>query len=473
MPKTAVIYARFSCNKQREASIEDQLRICSDWCSREGYQIVATYCDYAISGRTDDRPQFQLMIDHAGESDIVLVYMYDRFSRDPYDAPYYKRRLKDKGVTVISATEAMPDSAEAIILEKIYEGLAAVESAHISERTKRGMEGNALKCMHNGVPVYGYSFGSDGHYVINEDEAPIVQEVFARKLTGEPSTSIATDLARRGIQTSYENPASHTFVKNMLKNEKYKGVYKWGDVRIEGGMPAIVDEYTWEAAQMVQSRKNRTEETWDKFVLSGKAICLGCGRNLVGVSGRGRGNKKYTYYRCGMKCGATPVRTEVLEGEIVKRLREILADRDSAMEIAKAVESMVNDCESNLAALESARKRKEEAQRSKDNLLKAVAKGLPFEDVKDDLEYYTQVVAAAEAEEMTYECAPAFNAEDFCDFLQFGVTLTDGQLLDALVYQVWLGEEEVTVILNFDIKESEPARFTFPLVRTKESWLPG
>ena len=55
MPKTAVIYARFSCNKQREASIDDQLRICRQWCQREKYAIVAEYCDYAISGRTDDR----------------------------------------------------------------------------------------------------------------------------------------------------------------------------------------------------------------------------------------------------------------------------------------------------------------------------------------------------------------------------------------------------------------------------------
>lgn len=87
---TAVIYARFSCSKQREASIDDQLRVCQDWCAREGYAVVAEYCDHAVSGRTDDRPQFQRMIANAGESDVVLVYMMDRFSRDPFDAPIYK-----------------------------------------------------------------------------------------------------------------------------------------------------------------------------------------------------------------------------------------------------------------------------------------------------------------------------------------------------------------------------------------------
>ena len=106
MPKTAVIYARFSCNK---------LRVCRDWCKREGYAIAAEYCDYAISGRTDDRPEFQRMIANAGESDIVLVYMMDRFSRGEYDAPIYKRELAKKGVKLVSALEAIPDSPEGII----------------------------------------------------------------------------------------------------------------------------------------------------------------------------------------------------------------------------------------------------------------------------------------------------------------------------------------------------------------------
>ena len=120
--KTAVIYARFSCSKQREASIDDQLRVCHDWCTREGYTVVAEYCDYAMSGRTDSRPEFQRMIANAGESDIVLVYMMDRFSRDPFDAPIYKRELERKGVRLVSSLETIPDSPEGIIYEKLLEG---------------------------------------------------------------------------------------------------------------------------------------------------------------------------------------------------------------------------------------------------------------------------------------------------------------------------------------------------------------
>ena len=124
-----------------------------------------------MSGRSDNRPQFQEMIANAGESDIVLVYMMDRFSRSEYDAPIYKKELAKHGVEVVSAMEALPDGPEKILIEKIYEGLAAVESAKTSIRVKRGMGGNALKCLTNGVRIYGYRTAEDGRFEIDPDAA--------------------------------------------------------------------------------------------------------------------------------------------------------------------------------------------------------------------------------------------------------------------------------------------------------------
>lgn len=461
--KTAVIYARFSCSKQREASIDDQLRVCRAWCEREGYAVVREYFDYAISGRTDERPQFQRMIENAGESEIVLVYMMDRFSRDEYDSPLYKKRLKDRGVRVVSATEAIPDSPEAILIEKIYEGLAAVESIHISVRTKRGMNGNALKCRHNGVRVFGYSHGEDGRYVVDEAEAEIVRECFARKIAGEAVNSIASDLARRGVKTYAGNPASYTFVYNMLKNEKYTGVYIFGDVRQEGGMPQIIGKGDFAMAQQVQPKKRRADEEWGVFALSGKAVCGGCGRNMAGASGRGKGNVKYSYYRCGQKCGVRPVRADWLEAETASRVRAILSNREDAMDVARIVGRFVSDTGSDARA-EQARKRRDDAERAIKNLTRAVADGMDYADVKDDLERYKVQLAAAGAEAAMYEEAARFDAEDFADFLQFGATLDDASLLDAMVGQVIVGDEDVTVALNYDVRAGEPARFSFERV---------
>ena len=469
--RTAVIYARFSCSKQREASIEDQLRVCRSWCEREGYEVVGEYCDHAISGRTDERPEFQRMIDNAGESGIVLVYMMDRFSRDAYDAPLYKKRLRDRGVRVLSATEAIPDTPEAVLIEKMYEGLAAVESAHIAERTKRGMTGNALKCMHNGVPVFGYDFGDDGHYVVNPGEAEIVRECFARKLEGESTNSIARDLARRGVRTTSGSPAAYSFVHGILKNEKYVGTYVWGDIRVEGGMPAIVEEGDFAMAQTVRPRKVRANEEWGDFALAGKAICEGCGRNLVGVSGHGRSGARYDYYRCGRKCGVKAIRADLLEAKVVDALRTILADRERSLEVARAVARYI-DNGANERRVKSAKKRAREAESAIRNLTRAVAQGMDYDDVKDDVQAYKSALAAAEAEAALYESAETFDPEDFADFLQHGATLDDRHLLDAFVAQVMVGDEDVTVLLNYDVKKFEPARLSLKRVRTDLVWLP-
>ena len=469
--KTAVIYARFSCSKQREASIHDQLRVCNEWCQREGYQVIAQYCDYAISGRTDDRPEFQRMIANAGESQIVLVYMLDRFSRDAYDAPIYKKKLRDKGVKVVSATEPLTDSPDAVLLEKIYEGLAAVESAHISERTKRGMTGNALKCMHNGVRVFGYDFGDDGRYVINENEAALVRDAFNRKLNGESVNSIAKNLANHGVATYTGKPATYTFAYNLLKNEKYIGVYTWGDVRIEDGMPAIVEKDVFYMAQNVRPKKQRSNETWREYLLSGKAICAGCGRNLIGVSARGRNNVRYSYYQCSNKCGAKPIRAEVLESEVVSHVRELLADRETALEIANVVSRYAGSTDAE-RRLDDALKRRETASKAVSNLTRAVAQGMEYSLVRDDLERYQAQIDVADKEIAMYQTAPSFDAEDFADFLQFGSTLDDARLLDAMVWQVMVSDDDVVVTLNYDIKENEPARLEFPLVREKFDWLP-
>ena len=87
-PTACVIYARFSSERQRDESIEDQVRVCSDWAAGHGLTVVATYEDRAVSGTSDERPEFLRMIADArsGNFGTVLVYKLDRFARDRFDA---------------------------------------------------------------------------------------------------------------------------------------------------------------------------------------------------------------------------------------------------------------------------------------------------------------------------------------------------------------------------------------------------
>lgn len=466
--KTAVIYARFSCSKQREASIDDQIRVCSEWCEDNGYTVARIYSDHALSGRTDERPEFQSMISNAGESDIVLVYMWDRFSRDKYDSTIYKKKLADKGVKVISATEPMPDGIEAILLESIYEAMAAMESANTAKRVKRGMEGNAMKCHYNGVRIFGYDVDENGRYVLNESEAEIVREIFARKIKHEPVNHIAEDLAARGIGAKGK-PATYGFVYNLLKNERYTGVYQWGGVRVEGGMPQIIDVDTFEAAQAAKPKKSPDTETWSDYTLSGRLICGECGKDMSGASGRGRGNKKYHYYRCKQCGGVKPVRADVLEDGIAAALRDMFTDRTTALMVADIVKELSRDkaAEARIKDIESQIR---EANSEIDNLTKAVAKGFDAARAQRLIDANEKKVEHLTRRIEGQRAVAGIDVEDFADFLQFGATLTDKALLNAFVWQVLLTDSEVLVTLTYDIKDNEPARLKLPPVRLVSDW---
>lgn len=91
-----VIYARYSSHNQQETSIEGQLKVCHEFCERNNYTVIHEYIDRAISGRTDNRPDFLQMIqDSASKNfDFIVVYQLDRFSRNRYDSAHYKNKLK-------------------------------------------------------------------------------------------------------------------------------------------------------------------------------------------------------------------------------------------------------------------------------------------------------------------------------------------------------------------------------------------
>lgn len=155
----AVIYARYSSERQTEASIEGQLKVCYDYAEKQGYTIIGEYIDRALTGRNTDRPQFLKMIKDSSKQEfqIVLVYQLDRFSRNRYDSATYKAKLKKNGVRVVSARENISDDASGILMESVLEGMAEYYSRELAQKVTRGMNLNAEKCLYNGGTVpFGY-----------------------------------------------------------------------------------------------------------------------------------------------------------------------------------------------------------------------------------------------------------------------------------------------------------------------------
>lgn len=111
--KTAVIYARYSSDRQNDASIEQQVEICREYADRNNMTIVAVYADRAMSGRSDRRPEFQKMMRAAdGEHfNVVIAYKSNRISRNMLHALTYEQRLADAGIELIYAKEEFGNNA--------------------------------------------------------------------------------------------------------------------------------------------------------------------------------------------------------------------------------------------------------------------------------------------------------------------------------------------------------------------------
>ena len=89
----AVIYARYSAGpNQTDQSIDGQLRICKQYIKNKGLEYIGHYADRHISGKTDNRPEFQRMITDAESKkfSVLVVYSTDRFSRSKYDSAIYQ-----------------------------------------------------------------------------------------------------------------------------------------------------------------------------------------------------------------------------------------------------------------------------------------------------------------------------------------------------------------------------------------------
>ena len=379
-----VIYARFSCDNQREESIEGQVRECKVFAERSGIDIVGQYTDRAKSATTDKRPGFQQMIADSAkhEFEVIVVWKLDRFARNRYDSAHYKAQLRKNGVRVVSATEAISEGAEGVLLESVLEGMAEYYSKELSEKTLRGMTENALKCKSNGgrMPI-GLKPNENGDIVIDEDYAPIVLEAFNLFADGMNMQEVATSMSARGARTPSGKPVTLAMVKNMLHNRKYIGEYRFKDVVIPGGIPAIVPQELFDRVQArlklrrhLCGRGNAEEE----YLLTTKLYCGNCKRMMAGESCHNRTSKKYRYYKCpGFKyhlgCTRKGVRKEPLEDAVVRMARDILFDGNKIDEL---IDAILKENESSNSIMPSLEKQLSETEKGINNILNAIQQGI-------------------------------------------------------------------------------------------------
>ncbi len=347
----AVIYARYSSYGQQEQSIEGQLRDCYAYCEREKLSVVGEYIDRAISGRTDERPDFQRMIADSSKKQFsyVIVWKLDRFARNRYDSALYKAKLKKNGVKVLSAMEPISDSPESIIVEGMLESMAEYFSANLSENVKRGQRESILKGNWTGGQVpYGYKV-IDKKLIIREDAAAIVREIYQRYADGEQQTEICKDLNNRGLRTYAGCKFTKASLETMLKNRKYIGHFQYGENSFDDESIRIVSDQLFEKVQarLIRNKKapGAANATVD-YLLRGKVFCGHCGTHMTSDCGRARNGEMVYYYCCQRRkkntkaaCDKKLERKEFLEWYVTEQTQLYVLDPARTDAIADAVQT--------------------------------------------------------------------------------------------------------------------------------------
>ena len=293
------LYARYSTDHQREASIEDQLRLCRQHAEKQGWLVADSYTDRAISGASLLRPGIQELIQDAtrGRFSIVLAEAMDRLSRDQEDIAGLFKRMAFAGVRIVTLSEGD--------VTHLHVGLKGTMNAlflkDLADKTRRGLRGRIEDGKSGGGLCFGYDVvkqldaGGEpirGGRAVNEIEADVVRRIFKEYIGGKSSRTIAWELNNQGIRgpqgaawgpsTIHGNPKRGV---GILNNELYVGRLVWNRLRYlkdpDTGrrVSRLNPESEW-VVQEVPALRIVDQETWDKAKARQRA--LECGPTIAG-----------------------------------------------------------------------------------------------------------------------------------------------------------------------------------------------
>jgi len=424
----AALYARYSSDNQRDASIEDQLRICRARAEREGWTIIDSYTDRAISGASLLRPGVQELISDAlrGRFDVILAESLDRLSRDQEDIAGLYKRMRFAGVSIVTLSEGE--------VSELHIGLKGTMGAlflkDLADKTRRGLRGRVEKGRSGGGLCYGYDVirtadpDDRGEREINPAEANVVRRIFRDYLSGQSSRTIAMTLNREGISgpqgkewgpsTIHGNPKRGT---GILNNELYIGRLVWNRLRymkdpdtgrrvsrpnpesewVVQEVPGlrIVDQDLWDAVKKRQKSlsfdtsptgsnpmndRRRPKHLFAGFIKCG---CCGGGHSLISkdMLGCAASRNKGT---CDNRLN---IRRDALEASILNGLRKHLMSPELFNEFCAEFTREVNRLRIERGAdLAGWRSELEKVDRELDKMVDAILQGFPPAKLKDKAE---------------------------------------------------------------------------------------
>ena len=462
--KTAVIYARYSSNNQTEQSIEGQVRVCQEYAKQHDILIIGQYIDRAISGTTDKRPDFQQMLidSKKKEWNYVLVYRYDRFSRDIYASVIHEQELNNRGIQLISATEQIPETSEGGILKGVIQLMNNYYVKELRQKVKRGMRETRLKGNFQGGTVpYGYKLNNKKLEIV-EEHAKIVNHIYSQYAIDVPVMSIINGLTARGIL--YKNkPFKPNVIYTMLKNEKYTGVYKIDNQVYTNIYPQIISNDLFDRVRK-KTEENRigSKSSQSVYLFRNKLRCGYCGMPISSDTARNNYNTQFQYYKClGVKkyrngCIKKTIQKSVLEELLMNAIVEELAKPETFKLIIKNVLQLQENHKKENSNLTNLVNAKIQAQKSLDNIVLAVEQGLitkttgqRIKDLETQIEELEQQIMIEQS-----NSSSVLTENEIKQFYKTALRQSGLALINYIIKEVKLYNDKAEIIFNTPFKKS-------------------
>lgn len=352
--KLVAIYTRVSTtNQAREGhSLEEQEKRIRARCLSDNNIVYKVYTDAGISGKNaDNRPAYQQMMKDMkkGKFNLIMAFKMDRLSRSVIDFEYFFNDIKKYNCEV-QFIEGNIDTtgAAGMLFARILEVFAQFERELIKERTLVGVESAVNKGHFGGKPPLGYKTKLDDEgkklkeWIINEDEAKIVREIFELCASGKTYFQISNILKekypkvissiRKEKKTNEDKITYRSWTDSsiscILNNKCYMGTYEYRKsidnketIEIVDIVPKIVSEDLFNDCQDMIFRNGRNYYRSKRYLFIQRLVCPKCGRIMACNGCKNKMKKDYLYYKC-KDCG-TYIREELIEKALMSELNNL------------------------------------------------------------------------------------------------------------------------------------------------------
>jgi site-specific DNA recombinase len=366
----AIIYIRVSTKEQTEnLSLPTQLRVCEEYCRREGFEILERFSEEGESAKTTDRRELQKMLAYCrtnkGKVHFLVVFNLTRFARDKYDHFALRSHLKSLGISLRSATEPIDDTSTGKLMEGVLAAFAQFDNDVRSDRTRAGMQEALRRGRWTFLGPLGYLNAPRAmreSLIPDPERAAIVRRIFKQYATGTyTKQEILQKATQWGLTNRRGQPLSSQAIGMLLRNRLYVGIIdvpEFGVRDQRGDFEPLISEEIFHKAQAVLSGKAPVIAPLLKrrpdFPLRGFVRCAECDRGLTGSWSKGR-THYYAYYHCRPGC------KEKLEGAFVDELARLQPSagymrllKDTVVKVWKERQSAV---QTDLQAAEQARQK--------------------------------------------------------------------------------------------------------------------